>query len=412
MGAETPGVTLEASGHRPAHDASSFDALPLTADRADNDERRRLGAVLVASGRLSALDLQVALDAQLTAPSDRRRLGQVLVDLGLVTERDVAAAVADLMGLPMIDLSDVRPDPDLVRVLPRAFAVAHRVVVVTRAADRLVIALADPLNVVVLDDVRLIAGVREIDVRVATESQVIDLITRAYASGAGARAVDAVLEQLDLPPAHHSSDYIVAPAPMTDVEAAPVVRLVNAILSGALDAGASDVHIEPQQQGLRVRYRVDGVLRDVMEVPPGAANAVVSRLKIMAGLDIAERRVAAGRPHELPAGRSRRRCAGEQPAVDPRREGRPAAARQRRTSCPHWTSWAWSPMTSCRCAGSRLPTGAGADHRTHRPRQDVHVVRRPAGDPDARRATSSPSRTRSRCSCRGSPRCRSTSGPA
>ena len=284
-------MTLEASGHRPAHAASPFDALPLAEDRVDTDERRRLGAVLVASGRLSALDLQVALDAQLTATADRRRLGQVLVDLGLVTEHDVAAGVADLMGLPMIDLSEVRADPDLVRVLPRGFAVAHRVVVVTRAADRLVIALADPLNVVVLDDVRLIAGVREIDVRVATESQVIDLITRAYASGAGARAVDAVLEQLDLPPVHHNSDYIVAPPPMTDVEAAPVVRLVNAILSGALDAGASDVHIEPQQQGLRVRYRVDGVLRDVMEVPPGAANAVVSRLKIIAGLDIAERRV-------------------------------------------------------------------------------------------------------------------------
>jgi type IV pilus assembly protein PilB len=296
-------VTLEASGHRPAH-AAYDDATPMPddappspadrierIDRVESDERRRLGAVLVARGRLTPMDLHAALAAQVTAPGSRRRLGQVLVDLGMVTEVEVAAAVADLMGLPLVDLSGLRPDPELVRVLPRSFAVAHRVVVIDRGADRLVLALSDPLNVVVLDDVRLIAGVKELDVRVATESQLVDLITRVYASGVGARAVDAVLEQLDLPAVRGSDVSAGGSASDNDVESAPVVRLVNAILSGALDARASDVHIEPQPSGLRVRYRVDGMLRDVMEVPPGAANTVVSRLKIIAGLDIAERRV-------------------------------------------------------------------------------------------------------------------------
>jgi type IV pilus assembly protein PilB len=107
-------------------------------------------------------------------------------------------------------------------------------------------------------------------------------------AGAGARAVDLVLEQLDVAPSRVGDTQL---ATVTDLESAPVVRLVNAILSGALDARASDVHIEPQYSGLRVRYRIDGMLRDVMDVPPAAALTVISRLKIMAGLDIGERRV-------------------------------------------------------------------------------------------------------------------------
>ncbi|HTY71517.1 MAG TPA: ATPase, T2SS/T4P/T4SS family [Actinomycetes bacterium] len=283
-------MSLEPAEPRPAHAGAGYEhalhsaAVPRFVDP---EERRRLGAVLVGRGRLTPSQLQEALDAQAGAPAGRRRLGQVLVDLGMVTELEVAGAVADLMGLPLVDLSDVRPEPDLVRVLPRAFAVAHRVAVIDRRADRLVVALADPLNVVVLDDVRLIAGVKELDIRVATESQVVDLISRMYAGRVGIGAVDAVLEQLEQPRAPESS----SAAAVVDIEAAPVVRLVNAILTGALDARASDVHIEPHPSGLRVRYRVDGMLRDVMEVPPGAAPTVLGRLKIMAGLDIAERRV-------------------------------------------------------------------------------------------------------------------------
>jgi type IV pilus assembly protein PilB len=310
-------VTLEAAEPRPAHAGGAFVDAPdsfLAAppsiddriDRVDSDERRRLGAVLVARGRLTNEQLKMALDRQRTAPGGRRRLGQVLVDLGLVTELEVAAAVADLMGLPLVDLSDLRPDPDVVRILPRSFAVAHRAIVIERGLDRLTLAVSDPLNVVVLDDVRLIAGVKELDVRVAMESQVVDLITRVYAVNVGSQAVDAVLEQLDIGPARSVQDLVNGQSlSAVDIEAAPVVRLVNAILAGAMDARASDVHIEPQESGLRVRYRVDGLLRDVMKVPPGAANAVVSRLKIIAGLDIAERRVPQdGRTNILLDGRN------------------------------------------------------------------------------------------------------------
>ena len=275
--ADTSWVSLDPAQPMPRHREFDPGQLPAATpeDRVESDERRRLGAVLVGRGLVTPADLQTALDSQPTAPAERRRLGQVLVDLEMVTELEVASAVADLLGLPLIDLSAIRPDPDLLRVLPRAFAAAHRVAVIERRGDRLVVALADPLNVVVLDDVRLIAGVKELDVRVATDSQVVDLITRMYASGAGARAVDLVLEQLDLPLGRTGDAAQLAS--VTDVESAPVVRLVNAILSGALDARASDVHIEPTQAGLRVRYRVDGMLRDVMEVPPGAALTVRSR---------------------------------------------------------------------------------------------------------------------------------------
>lgn len=246
--------------------------------------RRRLGDVLLSRGTLDEAGLQTALAAQRTTVGTRRRLGQVLVDRGLATERQVADALGELLGLQVVDLGRRSIAPELVRLLPRPVAERSRMLVLERDGNRLVLASADPTNVVALDDVRLYTRALDLTVVVATESQVRDQLNRAWSlSEDSSHLTDAVDDgvgevQEDL-------------AASTGADDAPIVRLVSHVLADAVRGGASDIHIEPQRDGLRVRYRVDGVLRDVMAIPRAATAAVVSRLKIISGLDIAERRV-------------------------------------------------------------------------------------------------------------------------
>ncbi|MFN8075948.1 MAG: ATPase, T2SS/T4P/T4SS family [Kineosporiaceae bacterium] len=245
--------------------------------------RRRIGDVLVDAGLLTPEQLDVALEAQRNAPGPRRRLGQVVVELGLATERDVAQALADLLGLQMVDLSRAVPAPDVVRLLPRAVAERTRVLVLDRTPrGGLVVAASDPTNVLALDDVKLYTHSSEIQVVVAVDSQIRDQIARAWSLGEDSTQVTAAEESID--------DDIEAPSGLPDDDA-PIVRLVNRILGDAVLQRASDIHIEAQRDTLRVRYRIDGILRDVMNAPRRLATSVVSRIKIMSGLDISERRV-------------------------------------------------------------------------------------------------------------------------
>jgi hypothetical protein len=145
--------------------------------------RRRLGDVLVESGLLTPQQLELALEEQRKDTGARRRLGQVVSDLGLAAERDVAKALADLLGLELIDLSRMMPAPDVVRLLPRQVAERTRVLVLDRTPTGLVVAAADPTNVLALDDVKLYTRTPELHVLVATDSQIRDQINRAWAIG-------------------------------------------------------------------------------------------------------------------------------------------------------------------------------------------------------------------------------------
>lgn len=246
--------------------------------------RRRLGDVLVDAGVISDDDLVQALEAQRTVVGPRRRLGHVLVDLGLASERQIATAVAEQLDLRVVDLSTVAVAPDTVRLLPRSVSQRLGMVVLDRAGNRLTLAVTDPTDVVGLDDVRLHTGATELVVTVATESQVRDHLTRVWSLSEDSTDLSTFFEDLDRP-AHPDDD------PHATTDDAPTVRLVAIVLADAVRAGASDIHVEPQRDGLRIRYRVDGVLREVMNVPRSAYASVVSRLKIVSGLDIAERRL-------------------------------------------------------------------------------------------------------------------------
>ena len=242
--------------------------------------------MLLEAGVLTPDDLERALAAQRTDSSEeRRRLGEIITELGLASERQVAQALADVLGLRVVDLGAVVVSPDVARSLPRSVAERTGVFVVDRLEDGgLRVATSDPTNVLALDDVRLYTNAPRLEVLVATTSQIREHLHRAWSLSEDSADVATVLEGIT--PDQEDTQEVGG-----SIDDAPTVRLVNMVLSDAVRAGASDIHIEPQRDVLRIRYRVDGMLRDVMTVPRRAAPAVVSRIKITSGLDIAERRV-------------------------------------------------------------------------------------------------------------------------
>ena len=248
--------------------------------------RRRLGEVLVEHGAITPDQLEEALAIQRdVAPGERRRrLGAVVVQAGFATETQVADALAGALGLQLVDLGTIPLAPEITRTLPRTVAQRHMLLPIARTeAGGLIVASADPTNVVALDDVRLYTKAADITVVVTTESQLRDHIARSWSLSEDSSDVATMFEDA----AEEEDDDL--GDPMADN--APVVRLVNAMLADAVRAGASDIHVEPGAAEMKIRYRIDGLLRDVMTVPRSAAAGVVSRIKVMSSLDIAERRV-------------------------------------------------------------------------------------------------------------------------
>jgi type IV pilus assembly protein PilB len=246
--------------------------------------RRRIGEVLVASGLLTEEQLAAALNKQrdVLPGQSRPRLGTVVIEMGHATEAQVAEALAVALGLELVDLARTMVVPEHVRLLPRQVAERSNVLVLAKEGTRLKVATSDPTNVVALDDVKLYTRATDIEVVVATESQVREQLGRAWSLSEDAD-VSTLFENLD----EEESNEDLAQG---STDSAPIVRLVDVILADAVRARASDVHVEPQAGELRIRYRVDGLLRDVMTVPRNATAAAVSRIKIVSGLDIAERR--------------------------------------------------------------------------------------------------------------------------
>jgi type IV pilus assembly protein PilB len=263
--------------------ASDSDGGLLDAVRAPA-ARPRLGDVLVDAGVVTDDELTAALDAQRSVIGARRRIGHVLVDLGLASERQIAVAVAEQLDLRVVDLTTVAISPETVRLLPRSVALRLGMVVLSRTGNQLTLAVVDPTDVVALDDVRLHTGATELVVTVTTESQVRQHLIRVWSLSEDSSDVGSFFDESD--PAFHLDE-----DPYAAAADAPTVRLVSLVLADAVRATASDIHVEPQRDVLRIRYRIDGVLREVMSVPRSAYASVVSRLKIVSGLDIAERRL-------------------------------------------------------------------------------------------------------------------------
>jgi len=239
----------------------------------------QLGEILLAAKLVTTEQIRDALELQRTSG---HMLGRILVDKGILTEGQLVSALATQIGLPFIDLSDTVVDGSVVARVPGTVCRRHHVVPVSIEDGYLILAMADPANVVARDDIRSLTGL-DVRVVVATRHDVDASIDRIYRADSDlddlTTAMDTDLEQEDLG------------ALREVVEDAPIVKFVNLLITQGIQDGASDIHLEPGEHELRVRFRIDGVLHEMMRSPRAIHSGVVSRLKIMAEMNIAERRI-------------------------------------------------------------------------------------------------------------------------
>ena len=244
--------------------------------------RRRIGELLLDEGIIDGAQLQRALSEAQVIKGKKERLGHAVVRLGFATEQDVARALAAQLHLDYFDGPAIPINDLLVSQIPAALAERNGLLPLRMEPDgTIVVVCADPTNVVAFDDVRLASKARRVRPVVAPASLLEVAIRKAY--GFDQRAGE-LIDALDDGAVDAELD------DMAGVEDAPVIRLTEGILADAVEARASDIHVEPGREETAVRYRIDGVLQRVMSVPRSATGALTSRLKLMSGMDIAERR--------------------------------------------------------------------------------------------------------------------------
>jgi type IV pilus assembly protein PilB len=253
----------------------------------------RMGAVLVQAGKISQKQLEAALAAQRESGG---RLDSKLVGLGYLKDHELVDFLSKHFGVPAVDLSQIKIDPVVMKIIPAELARKYTVLPISKAAARLTVAMTDPTNVFALDDIKFMTGYT-VEPVVASEEALRTAIDRFYGT---TRAVELkkVMDDLGDDDGAGTDLQVLDDDQEIDLEElqerseeAPVVRLVNVILYDAIKRGASDIHIEPFEKEYRVRYRIDGVLYEVMNPPLKLKEAITSRLKIMARLDIAEKRL-------------------------------------------------------------------------------------------------------------------------
>jgi type IV pilus assembly protein PilB len=261
----------------------------------------RLGELLLAAKRLTPGQLQQGIHYQHTHGG---ALDGALAALGLAPEHECAGVLSRHYGVPSIALDGFAIEPALLTLVPGDRARKHQIVPISRAGATLTLAMADPTHVVAIDDVRFSTGCN-VETVVASEAAILRALTRYYPAAGGGTASTApsaleaasrALEDISSADAAdievlEDLEEISAAALARQGQDAPIVRLVNLVLMSAVQRGASDIHIEPYERELRVRYRIDGMLHEVMAPPLKLRDAITSRLKIMARLDIAEKRL-------------------------------------------------------------------------------------------------------------------------
>lgn len=247
----------------------------------------RIGDLLVRTGLVTSDQLTQALEAQKS--SGGGFIGTHLVKMGFVSEDDVAQTVSKQYGVRIIQLIDYKIEETVLQLIPHNLAVKHNVLPVIKKDSMLTVAMVDPSNIVALNDIKFITGL-DIQVVLTTESDLKLSQERHYENNV---QYDKIINDFedDEVALIEKEETVNLSELEKQTEDAPVVKLVNAILTDAIKKGASDIHVEPYEKHFRVRFRIDGVLYEIMKPPPKLKNAITSRLKIMAELDIAERRM-------------------------------------------------------------------------------------------------------------------------
>jgi type IV pilus assembly protein PilB len=238
--------------------------------------RSKLGHLLLEKGIISDAQLE---HAQLEQSKTKKTLGRILMEAGYVTEGQLTELLARAAGHDFLDLSNYAIEPAAAAALPEAIAKRYRAVPIGFEDGRLVVALSDPTNVIAIDDIRTITG-RDIKIVIAARTDIEEALGRIQALDASAQTV---LQEIG--PAEEVEEE------RAEAEDAPIVKAINLLISQAVKQRASDIHVEPQESNVRIRYRIDGVLHEKGKAPKSQQAGMVSRLKVMAELNIAEKRV-------------------------------------------------------------------------------------------------------------------------
>jgi len=247
----------------------------------------RLGEMLVKSKLITEDQLKKALGQQSTAGG---RLGSNLVKLGFLTEEDITSFLSKQYGVPSINLAHFEIDQSVIKLVPAEIAQKHMVIPINRKGSVLTVAMADPSNIFAIDDIKFLSGFK-VEPVVAAETSIKNAINKHYDSAGLVKDILQGYDDREVATVEEGDEGPDVGDLQRATEDAPVVKLVNLILSDAIKKGASDIHIEPYEKSFRVRYRIDGVLYDTMQPPMKLRAAIISRAKIMAQLDIAERRL-------------------------------------------------------------------------------------------------------------------------
>ncbi|MEQ8222041.1 MAG: type IV-A pilus assembly ATPase PilB [Candidatus Eremiobacterota bacterium] len=250
-----------------------------------------IAEMLLEEGLITPRQLEKAIDQQ---KSSNESLERIIINLGYVTEKEVTEVIGKEMGVPFIDLDEVQIDMELARTVPEHLAQRYKVIPVGQENQKLALAMVDPLNVFAIDDIRLITGF-DIEPMISTEESIMRAINNHF----GGKSIMEVHEEVtgiamsdfeDLEQIEEQDELDLTQLQKL-VDEAPIVRVVNLIITQAINDKASDIHIEPRVKNVCVRYRIDGVLHEVMSPPKHIQAPMISRIKIMASLDIAERRI-------------------------------------------------------------------------------------------------------------------------
>lgn len=250
-----------------------------------NRIKKRLGDMLVEEGKISMQQLEQALRRQ---RAQGKRLGELLIDEGLVAEEEIIAVLEKQLNIKRIKLDDINVDRKAIKSIPETLALKHNLIPIGFSANKILIAMWDPLNIFAIDDIRIASGF-EVQSFIATKKEIFSAIERYYSDQQVQKAAEELSKEKveDAKQNELEEDQI----EFNDIKNAPVVKMVDYLIKNAVEARASDIHIEPFEKYVKIRYRIDGELQEISRLSKEALAALVTRIKILSNLNIAERRI-------------------------------------------------------------------------------------------------------------------------
>ncbi|WP_427339164.1 type II secretion system ATPase GspE [Caloranaerobacter sp. DY30410] len=242
----------------------------------------RLGELLISAGKITEEQLKNALEEQ---KKTGKKLGELLVEKGYIKEGEIIEVLEYQLGIPHMDLDKYFIDPEVPKIIPEKLARRHTLIPIKKDGNKLIVAMADPLNIFAIDDIKIATGL-DVEPVISTRKDILNSIEQYYGKEIAEKAVEDFKKQYNVDDINEIDEEII-----TQINNAPVVRLINSIIKQAVNSRASDIHIEPFENRLRIRFRIDGQLQEIMSPSISTHSAIVTRIKIMGKMNIAEKRI-------------------------------------------------------------------------------------------------------------------------